>query len=511
MTCGFLPIAERELRAAARRRGTYHFRWWAALLAVAVSFIWLGSRSRFALPGMASSPLFALQSAGAFGLALLAGAFFTSDCLSEEKRDGTLGLLFLTNLTARDIVVGKFAALSLSAFNGLLALLPVTAVPLLLGGVELAEFWRMTLALVNTLFFSLALGLSLSAFVTDYSRAVAGTLALLTVFGAGLPLIAELVLSPSRYAGWSKLAWVSPFYPFACAGAATYALEPHKFWSTLLGSHLTGWFCLMLASARLAHSWRERDTAFPRPALRSKQPQAGRRGGQHQSPKKRYDPVLRLVGNTPLLRCIVWVLALGGGGWLWTGRFWLGQPAPEQLVSRGCAFLLKALFAFQACRFFVETRRNGALELLLCTPLRTEDLIAAQWRHLRRVFLWPVAVFLLLSWSTIVFGTSSSQAGIMTPRSPPDLESRANNALFLTAGLGADTLAAGWFGMWLGLTGRKPGLAPGLTILAVLILPTFLYRFDLVADMLFISWGTTRLREDFRAQIALGVPAAPRR
>jgi hypothetical protein len=59
-------------------------------------------------------------------------------------------------------------------------------------------------------------------------------------------------------------------------------------------------------------------------------------------------------------------------------------------------------------------------------------------------------------------------------------------------------LAAGWFGMWLALTVRKPGLAPGITILAVLILPAMLSDFDLAADMFFISWGTTRLQEDFR-------------
>jgi hypothetical protein len=64
--------------------------------------------------------------------------------------------------------------------------------------------------------------------------------------------------------------------------------------------------------------------------------------------------------------------------------------------------------------------------------------------------------------------------------------------------MGADILAVGWFGMWLALTVRNPGLAPALTILTVLILPAMLVHFDLVADMFFISWGTTRLQEDFR-------------
>jgi hypothetical protein len=76
----------------------------------------------------------------------------------------------------------------------------------------------------------------------------------------------------------------------------------------------------------------------------------------------------------------------------------------------------------------------------------------------------------------------------------------------------ADTLAAGWFGMWFALTIKRPVLAPALTILFVLVLPSCLYRFDLVADMLFVSWGTTKLQQDFRwlvlgpAEQALPVP-----
>jgi hypothetical protein len=78
------------------------------------------------------------------------------------------------------------------------------------------------------------------------------------------------------------------------------------------------------------------------------------------------------------------------------------------------------------------------------------------------------------------------------------MESGFLGVFFLTIGLFADILAAGWFGMWLALTMKKPVLAPPLTILFVLILPACLYRLDLVADMLFVSWGTTQLQRDFR-------------
>ena len=69
---------------------------------------------------------------------------------------------------------------------------------------------------------------------------------------------------------------------------------------------------------------------------------------------------------------------------------------------------------------------------------------------------------------------------------------------FLTVSLFADILAVGWFGMWLALTMKRPVLAPALTILFVLVFPSCLYRLDLVADMLFVSWGTTQLQQDFR-------------
>ena len=51
--------------------------------------------------------LFTVLNAIAFIFCLLAGVFLTADCLSEEKREGTLGLLFLTSLKGYDVVLGK--------------------------------------------------------------------------------------------------------------------------------------------------------------------------------------------------------------------------------------------------------------------------------------------------------------------------------------------------------------------------------------------------------------------
>jgi hypothetical protein len=142
--------------------------------------------------------------------------------------------------------------------------------------------------------------------------------------------------------------------------------------------------------------------------------------------------------------------------------------------------------------------------------LRNADLLKAQWKALRRIFLWPLVVFLLLNVATVI--SLAPFSPIVPPATGSLMETGPLGIFFLTIGLFADILAMGWFGMWLALTMKRPVLAPALTILFVLVLPSCLYRLDLVADMLFVSWGTTQLQQDFRwlvlgpAQPALLVP-----
>ena len=94
----FLPIVARELRVAARRNSTYRIRTWTAVIALVVGFFSLLLvlfTQGYGGPGKA---LYTTLTDFVFGLCLLAGVLLTADCLSEEKREGTLGLLFLTDL-----------------------------------------------------------------------------------------------------------------------------------------------------------------------------------------------------------------------------------------------------------------------------------------------------------------------------------------------------------------------------------------------------------------------------
>jgi ABC-type transport system involved in cytochrome c biogenesis permease component len=120
---------------------------------------WDGSSAAHA-SGVTSTQVIQHVAEAVFVFCLFSGMGSTADCLSEEKREGTLGLLFLTDLKGYDIVFGKLLATSLHTIYGLLATFPIFSLVLLIGGVRGGELLQLGLALLNTLFFSLSVDYS---------------------------------------------------------------------------------------------------------------------------------------------------------------------------------------------------------------------------------------------------------------------------------------------------------------------------------------------------------------
>src|SRR6267378_8148307 len=151
-----LPLVVHEMRSAVRRPTTYRIRLAATGAAIGLSccglLIWSDSISAASL-GHSLLEIFGWT---AFVGSALAGLLLTSDCISRERREGTLGLLFLTDLRGADVAFGKLAAKAILPFYALLAMFPALAVCLLVGGVMAGEVERVALALLNTLFFSLS-------------------------------------------------------------------------------------------------------------------------------------------------------------------------------------------------------------------------------------------------------------------------------------------------------------------------------------------------------------------
>lgn len=470
-----LPIVERELRVAARKPGSHWVRALAALAAMAgCGWALLVSRRVFA-SAQQGHMAFTWLAWLAFLYALTAGPRSTADCLSEEKREGTLGLLFLTDLKGRDVVLGKMAATSLNTFYGLLAMLPVLAIPLLMGGVTAAAFWRTVLALLNGLFVSLALGLFISSISRVDRKAVSASVVLLLALTGGLPLAAVVVdeaTGNGKLAHWIALA--SPGYAFALAQGGGWGRNVAGLWQSLgLNVALCG-LLLAGASRLVLRVWRDK-------------PVSGRRWRWHQRwrnwifgpPHHRaalrrrlldINPVLWLSSRQRWVRYYPWFfLVCMGLIWLW-GSWW-----DRRLMLTGGALVmgyitnavLKYWMATVAAHGFAADRDQGALELLLSTPLRVDELIRGQRLALRRLLGAPVAV---------TAGIELVVLGIAIWQYPElhDLETWAGLMVANVVLLIADSWAVAWMGMWLGIRLKKANKAASSTASRVLALPWLL-------------------------------------
>jgi ABC-type transport system involved in cytochrome c biogenesis permease component len=211
-----MPIVQRELLVSSRKRLTFWSRIGAALAGFLAVFFIVGAEPDAMTVGALGAKLFHWLANAAFWLCLFGGAVLTADCLSVEKREGTLGLLFLTDLKGHDVVLGKLVARSLTAVFCLIAIVPMLAVPILLGGVTGGDFWRVTLLLLNTLFVSLCLGMVVSVFSHE-SRNATAVAVFAVVLWLLLPMIASSLL-PVRGRGFVSV--FSPSVPWSHAFSA---------------------------------------------------------------------------------------------------------------------------------------------------------------------------------------------------------------------------------------------------------------------------------------------------
>src|SRR4051812_47559482 len=127
----FLPVVERELRVTARSRKLYLGRAAAAFISLLLVVWFLMMFAQGSNSAETALKIFWGLSSFSFLYCLVGGLFLTADSISEEKREGTLGLLFLTNLKGYDVAFGKLAATSLRAVYSVIAIFPILTIPLL--------------------------------------------------------------------------------------------------------------------------------------------------------------------------------------------------------------------------------------------------------------------------------------------------------------------------------------------------------------------------------------------
>lgn len=467
----FLPIVERELRVAARRSGMFWVRFWAGL-GVSVLATWTVLISGAEAPQSLAQTLFYLVSGVGLAVCLLSGLQFTADSMTEEKREGTLGLLFLTDLKGYDVVLGKLVANSLHAFYALLAALPVMALPLLLGSFTFGHVVRVALALINALFFSLSVGMLTSTLAPSTRRARGAAVGWLFMIAMGFPAIGRWIATKWPDSDLPTIfSLFSPGYTYLAASGAAGISSPGWYWVSLGVVHALAWLLLILACVYAPRCWQDQ------PQLKTRPPDTeawqawllgrGRAREAHRHRLLERNPFYWRAARARFMPVLVWAaLGLIAVVWIWGwakySRDWL-NAATYVFTALVLNMLLKLGVASEATRPLVEERRDGTLELLLSTPLSVPDILRGQALALRRVFLWPFFVVFAVE-AVLLF------AGL---REMNRLERAVWTSVWIAGMLMlvADLMALYWVGMWRALAARNPKHAVSQTVGLVLVLP----------------------------------------
>jgi ABC-type transport system involved in multi-copper enzyme maturation permease subunit len=421
-----LPVIARELRASARQPFTYYVRVVGATALLLASLLFgLNYGFKPSLGGQ----LFVALHCTLFGAIWVLVPLLTADCISRERREGTLGLLFLTPLTGSDVVVAKGLVHGLRALTIWLAVLPVATLPFLMGGVSGTEAAFSVVVNANAMCWALAAGLLASAWSKAWLRALLGAASLALVF---------LVLSTTG-AGWFLIEAVSVRRPgqfgvtWDSAQQAGFGLvtDIQRFWvnsSRWVSPSMLVWVfgkttscsllalaaAVLVAGAKTRRSWQELPPS-PR---------------QLWLERTFCRPVLWV---TFLRRWMRWKLERNPIGWLeqrtWSGRlvtwgwfavlvsvyslvltdrhFFLDSTPLQPTV----AWLLAGTMAMSAAASFRRERETGVLELLLVSPLGENQIIAGRLGGLWSQFL-PTAGLLLAVWAYLsTFLVGQSEAG----------------------------------------------------------------------------------------------------
>lgn len=494
------PVALRELLVASRRPATRWVRQSTALactVAVALPLL-ISSTAGSAMPGDA---LFAILTGMTAAVVAIASLLFTCDALSAEQRQGTLGLLFLTDLTGFEVVSGKLVAAGLNAAGALITVFPFIAVTLVMGGVTAGDVFRTSLALLNLLWVFLGLGLAMSARTSSASRSFTAAALWALLLGAAFPIGAELV--PQIPLGRDSLPFrllrllfeASPIRLLGSARDLPYRRDPSGFWIALAVSHTVGWIFLAIAGRQVRRLWRNDGsrTAEAEPTPR-------RTVGTVRNAAQ--NPVATLYGTTRGERIAAW--AIVGVTAVLTGMLWnsgiVGLPMP---VYGAWPFvpgflLLRGMFAWKCCGGFQELRDGGG-ELLLTTPLTEQQILGGVWAGGRQWIQGPLlALFGLQLFTLGVQALGNAGPSAEFSRAMASGFFGTSSSVLMIVGLlgfqyltlALDFLALGWLSARFGLRSPNRVQAFGVTVALVFLPRTIVFCLpNVLSSTLLIAWG----------------------
>ena len=379
-------LVVRELRQESRRSVNFWLRVLAAGLMVAV-FGWFTSTTE--LTGAQLGPeLFGwLQVLLRLALWIIV-PLMTADCISQERREGTLPLLFLTPLTVAEVLAGKAAVHAFRGFTLWLAALPLLVLPFVLGGVGPADALVAVADEIPALVLGLAVGLYTSVAGGTSHQVMARALALALVLAAvdafGSLFVWDVMLlffdsanGKYRLVGWGLGPWLLARMVFT-GGAFVILLDLasrrlRRNWGAYSPSAQPAWTRTFAASP----FWR-RVFRWPRGPALDRNPIAW---------LQEYSWTARLTK------------------WGWCGLILLAGPFLSlNPVACPPTLLLSFGVALSAVGSFRRERAEGLFEILLVTPLPARQLVLGRlWGLACHYF--PAYAVVVVYWRAVVLLT----------------------------------------------------------------------------------------------------------
>ena len=339
----------------------------------------------------------------------------TAGAICQDKASGALAHAFVTDLTDREIVLGKLAA-RLGPVLGLIACsLPVLALTTLLGGVDPMKVGGAILIVGGLAVLGCSVALLLSVWASRPHEVISVVYGVWAVWVFAWPtwiIVCQIVWGGASGIGW--LGWTNPFFYVYQDNFAVAMIPPvYPAWFAL-GCLVVGAGCVTVAIGKVRVV-----------GCRSSRPRAGRVGrlgrlgawvrGQvrwgrgpeldadpvgwrewHRNRPSRWTRVVWLgygmVNATVCLILIVTVLL---------NEFVLNMseltvPFLALLATLGLLFVAAA-----APSVLAEERARGSLDVLISTPIATRAILRAKWwgafRRVPGLAIGPTAVIVVFA------------------------------------------------------------------------------------------------------------------
>lgn len=334
-------------------------------------------------------------------LLLLIAPAATASTLCLDKARGTLAHVLTTDLTAREIIVGKLAARILPSIGLIFSSLGIMAICTLMGGIDPVGLTGAIAVVLGVTLVGASLSLCLSVWASKTHE---------VVMISYLILIAYLMIYPGWYllsqvnlgisAPPEELQSINPFW--LALKIASGATPIHQHFLFLLGSVMVSVFLCSVAMFRLrAVSSRQLNGSASPKAKKKRKVRAPIKEVQEAAPPgRRWTLIPRpsLDGNPVLWRewqrrnpsrwsRLIWrIYIYVSVGTACLGMYMICNPGGQRLDEAAMIFingfqisLGLLLMSVSAATSLAEERVRGSLDVLLTTTIPTRSIVWGKW------------------------------------------------------------------------------------------------------------------------------------